>query len=175
MILSQLEALTGELTLANLAIPVVSALGFLVIGGYLAVFVLPGLIDRYLLSHIPKDASMRREWVSLAIMFALLLGLIPATYYCRASPLMGAFLAGLVFCSSHSVHLMFESQFKRVMQWLLRIFFAASIGKSSAQLIYCVSEPMGKGSWILTFIYFRLQASRCRSITSGAVQYCYKG
>lgn len=41
---------------------------------------------------------------------------------------MGAFLAGLVFCSNHDAHHTFVSQMKRVMQWLLRIFFAASIG-----------------------------------------------
>jgi hypothetical protein len=58
----------------------------------------------------------------------LLLLLMPATNYAKASPLMGAFLAGLVFCSSEPAHHMFVSQFKRVMQWLLRIFFAASIG-----------------------------------------------
>lgn len=41
---------------------------------------------------------------------------------------MGAFLSGLVFCRKHDVHVRFVSQFKRLLQWLMRIFFAASIG-----------------------------------------------
>ena len=61
-------------------------------------------------------------------MFALLLGLMPATHYCKASFLMGAFLAGLTFCRSHDLHHLFGTQFKRVLQWLMRIFFSASIG-----------------------------------------------
>lgn len=41
---------------------------------------------------------------------------------------MGAFLAGLVFCTDHDLHLEFVSQFKRALQWLMRIFFASTIG-----------------------------------------------
>ena len=40
----------------------------------------------------------------------------------------GAFIAGLSFCTNHEVHVQFVRQFKRLLQWLMRIFFAASIG-----------------------------------------------
>jgi Kef-type K+ transport system membrane component KefB len=53
---------------------------------------------------------------------------MPATHYAKASYLMGAFLAGLTFCSSDGLHHIFVRQFKRLLQWLMRIFFAASIG-----------------------------------------------
>lgn len=109
-----------------MSIPIVSALAFLSVGGYLAVFVLPKFFDQLILDHIPSSSS--RDWMSLCIMSALVLMLLPATYYCKASPLMGAFLAGLAFCSNEGAHHMFVSQCKRPMQWLLRIFFAASIG-----------------------------------------------
>ena len=46
----------------------------------------------------------------------------------KSSFLMGAFLSGLVFCRKHDVHVRFVSQFKRLLQWLMRVFFAASIG-----------------------------------------------
>jgi hypothetical protein len=61
-------------------------------------------------------------------MFLMLLALMPATYYAQASFLMGAFISGLTFCSNHEAHHWFVSQLKRVMTWLIRIFFAASIG-----------------------------------------------
>ena len=129
MILSQLQAFAAEdATTMDMIIPIVSALGFLSIGGGLAVFVLPKLLNRYILDPIGKPGDSKRDWTSMAIMFALLLALVPLTYYSKASPLMGAFIAGLVFCSDHGTHHMFVHQFKRVMQWLLRIFFAASIG-----------------------------------------------
>jgi Kef-type K+ transport system membrane component KefB len=128
VILSQLQAFVGEATVLGMLIPIVSAVFFLVIGGYIAVCVLPNILDRYVISPCESKLGMTREYSSLGLMMALLLLLIPLTYYAKASPLMGAFLAGLVFCNSEPAHHMFVSQFKRVMQWLLRIFFAASIG-----------------------------------------------
>jgi Kef-type K+ transport system membrane component KefB len=125
IVLSMLKTLTTEITVATILIPVVSALGFLFIGGYIAIFVAPQFIHRFLLGKVEERYHAKIE---LAIMFGLLLGLMPATYYSKASFLMGAFLSGLVFCSSHGLHALFVSQFKRILAWLMRIFFAASIG-----------------------------------------------
>ena len=36
--------------------------------------------------------------------------------------------AGLAFCTDHNVHATWKRQVKRVMQWLLRFFFACTIG-----------------------------------------------
>jgi hypothetical protein len=125
VVLSQLEALVGEITVASILIPIVSALGFLVLGGYAAIFILPGLIQKYVLVRFKEENHDR---VEMGIMWLLVVGLMPATYYAKASYLMGCFVAGLTFCSSHRLHHLFVRQFKRVMQWLMRIFFAASIG-----------------------------------------------
>ena len=126
VILSQLQAFAAEdASTLDMIIPIASALGFLVVGGALAVFVLPKILNRYVLDPIGEPGDSNRDWTSMAIMLSLLLALVPTTYYSKASPLMGAFIAGLVFCSDHGTHHMFVHQFKRVMQWLLRIFFAA--------------------------------------------------
>ena len=42
IILSQLGGLVGEITISGVLVPIVSALAFLIIGGYLALFILPG-------------------------------------------------------------------------------------------------------------------------------------
>ena len=42
--------------------------------------------------------------------------------------MLGAFLAGLCFCSDHVVHATWDRQVKRVYAWLMRLFFAATIG-----------------------------------------------
>lgn len=126
IVLSMLETLTVDtITASAIVIPIVSALGFLFLGGYVAIFMLPRIIDRFLLGKIPERYHSKIE---LALMFGLLLALMPATFYAKASFLMGAFLAGLAFCSSHGLHALFVSQFKRILAWLMRIFFAASIG-----------------------------------------------
>ena len=54
--------------------------------------------------------------VALTIMLGLVIGLMQATHYTEASHLMGAFIAGLVFCTDHALHVTFVSQFKRVLQ-----------------------------------------------------------
>lgn len=125
IILSQLSALTGEVTVLSIVIPIVSALGFLVVGGIIAVTWLPRLLDRFFFSRVKPE---NRGAAGLGLMFLLLLAMMPATYYLKSSFLMGAFLSGLVFCRNHDVHVRFVSQFKRLLQWLMRVFFAASIG-----------------------------------------------
>eukprot|EP00522_Entomoneis_paludosa_P012811 CAMPEP_0172442126 /NCGR_PEP_ID=MMETSP1065-20121228/2596_1 /TAXON_ID=265537 /ORGANISM="Amphiprora paludosa, Strain CCMP125" /LENGTH=819 /DNA_ID=CAMNT_0013191851 /DNA_START=224 /DNA_END=2683 /DNA_ORIENTATION=+ len=125
IVLSQLESLTGTIDAASILIPIVSAVCFLVIGGYVALFVVPGLIHKYMHPRVPAEHIGKAE---LALMFCFVLVMMPATYYLKASYLMGGFIAGLAFCTSHDLHAEFVRQLKRVMQWLLRIFFAASIG-----------------------------------------------
>lgn len=125
IVLSMLKTLTTEITVATILIPIISALAFLFIGGYIAIFVLPQMLHRFILGKVEERYHGKIE---LAVMFGLLLGLMPATYYAKASFLMGAFLAGLAFCSSHELHVLFVSQFKRILAWLMKIFFAASIG-----------------------------------------------
>jgi len=126
IILSQLTALTGEITLAGVLQPILVALVFLIIGGYIALFVISDLIEKYIFNE--GMSSKKRGVISLIIMWGFVLGLMPATHYPGASHLMGAFLAGLVFCSDHDLHVEFVSQFKRTLQWLMRIFFASTIG-----------------------------------------------
>lgn len=125
IILSQLESLSGTIDAAGILIPVVSAFCFLVFGGYVALFMVPPVLKAYVLPRFEESEHGRVEMI---IMFAFLLGMMPTTYYAKASYLMGAFVAGLAFCTSHELHLTFVRQFKRVLQWLMRIFFAASIG-----------------------------------------------
>ena len=126
IILSLLSALAGPVSVAELVIPVISAFLFLGLGGYIALTWFPRLFHRYVLAKV--RAEEKRAPIELAVMLGLLLGLMPATYYARASFLMGAFLAGLAFCRSNDLHHIFVRQFKRLLQWLMRIFFAASIG-----------------------------------------------
>lgn len=125
VVLSFLETLTTEITAKSIIVPIVSALSFLLIGGYIAINVAPGLIGRYILTRVEEKNHANME---MAVVIGLLLALMPATYYAQASYLMGSFLAGLVFCRSDGLHSLFVSHFKHIIQWLMRMFFAGSIG-----------------------------------------------
>jgi Kef-type K+ transport system membrane component KefB len=125
IILSQLESLSGTIDAAAILIPIISACGFLIAGGYAALFLLPPVMQKLVLSRINPEYHAK---VEMAVMFLLVLVMMPATFYAKASYLMGAFVSGLAFCTSHDLHSRFVNQLKRVMQWLMRIFFAASIG-----------------------------------------------
>jgi len=125
IVLSQLEALVGTITAGGILIPVISAMCYLLIGGYTALYIIPPILNNYVL---PKFAEEHHGKIELAIMFVFILALMPATHYAKASYLMGGFVAGLAFCTSHELHAIFVRQFKRLLQWLMRIFFAASIG-----------------------------------------------
>lgn len=141
--LSQLEGIANDdVTVLGVVVPVVSALGFLLIGGYLAIAVLPQYVTRFLDKYCSPD---NRGFVATGMMFGLLYLMIPATYYSKSSYLMGAFISGLLFCSDDDVHHYFVDQYKRVMQWLVRIFFAASIGFQIPVQDFGDSNILGQG------------------------------
>jgi len=156
VVLSQLSALTGEVSIGSILIPIISALGYLLLGGYLAISVLPGILEKYILCRLPK--SINRGRAELTIMLFMLIALMPATKYSKASYLMGAFVAGLTFCSSPTLHHTFMRQFKRVMQWLMRIFFAASIGFQVPITQFGSYEVIWKGLFLTVALLGKLGA-----------------
>ncbi len=114
IILSQLGGLAGEISARSVVIPIVSAVAYLVIGGYAALFLIPDFLERFIFRD--SMSGEKRGKLGIAIMMALVIGLMQATKQCKASHLMGAFIAGLVFCSDHDLHVAFVSQFKRILQ-----------------------------------------------------------
>eukprot|EP00536_Pseudo-nitzschia_multiseries_P008890 jgi/Psemu1/199365/e_gw1.235.82.1 len=150
VLLSQLQALTTTTTSSgfddndnpanantsmalDIAIPIVSAVLWLVVGGVIALWIFPellaGMVNR-VASFCPaiREANETGS-ISLAILVGLLYALFPATYFSRASFLLGAFLSGLAFCrDTTGVDELFRIQFKRPMDWLMKLFFASSIG-----------------------------------------------
>lgn len=145
IILSQLRALTGYVTVGGIVVPIVSALLWFVVGGAIALYVMPKVTDK-LLNYWQRGTNSIKEQSrvgcclptsgtdesrpieALVVMMALLLALLPATFFTQASYLLGAFLAGLSNCRNDMLGAYFLVQFKRVIQWLMRIFFAATIG-----------------------------------------------
>ncbi len=131
VVLSQLEALTVDDTVdqnraLDMVIPIISALVWLVVGGGIALLVFPKIFAA-VVAHTGMDNSSGS--LSLAVLLGIVFLLLPSTYFSRASYLLGAFLSGLTFCrDSSGVTEVFRQEFQRLIDYGMKLFFAASIG-----------------------------------------------
>jgi len=125
VIMSMLEILVDtEAKMYQYFMPLVSAVVFLSCLGYFAIFLMPRFLNR-LNSRLPETWHTP---VSFAIMIILLMAYMPLMYISKASYLTGAFLAGLSYSQIPPIHHAFINYTTNLFAWLLRIFFAASIG-----------------------------------------------
>lgn len=172
LVLSQLKALTvqGDVNVGDIIIPIISAFAWLFLGGAIALFVAPSVIRAlfdWTTTRLPskimdifrldtrdndaaRDMSDDRTAFSLIALLALFYALLPATYYSQASYLLGAFLAGLAFCQEPDLDAQFRKQFKRLIEWLMRIFFAATIGFQVPLSLFGDMKVVGNG-FLLSF------------------------
>merc|ERR1712038_1002528 len=117
IILTEIQALSDPTPMA-IALPLIVSPVLIVLIGYLAIAWIPRW-TKALMSRVPKN---HRENVILALLFIATFILVPMVHF------LGSFLAGLCFCTDHTIHHAWHHQIKRVLQWMLRIFFAAAIG-----------------------------------------------
>mmetsp|Transcript_24520 Transcript_24520/g.37837 ORF Transcript_24520/g.37837 Transcript_24520/m.37837 type:complete len:791 (+) Transcript_24520:196-2568(+) len=110
----------------DIVAPILSSFGFLIGLGYLSLTYIPTMIKEKLLRD--DYSPQKLDCIVLGIMFTLVFAYMPMLQYTKASYLMGVFLAGLTFSQIESAHETFAHNMEEVMAWLLRIFFAATIG-----------------------------------------------
>jgi Kef-type K+ transport system membrane component KefB len=158
VVLSQLKALTttnnDTVAVAAIVVPIGSALAWLFVGGGIALYVMPRLLvpleqmEQSLLvmfdrskqhKHKPdgiidNDATTttttknREQSLRMVHVVLLMVVLLPATYYSQSSHLLGSFLAGLSLC--HQRVPLFDDELRRIIDWLMRLFFGATIAFS---------------------------------------------
>ena len=140
---------TANKMVMDMAIPIVSAFLWLVAGGAIALWVFPKVLASFVegaSSRFPKFRDVNGDTKSLMVLFGLLYALLPATYYSRASYLLGAFLSGLAFCQDRTgVDKLFRKQFKRPMSYLMKLFFSASIGFQVPVRSFGDTKIIGRG------------------------------
>jgi len=123
IILTEIQAMSDP-TAVNIILPLIVSPVLIVVVGYLAIRWIPkGL--KPLMSRVPEE---KRETAILGFLFLATFIFVPMVHSLGSSHLLGAFLAGLCFCTDHTIHHAWDHQIKRVLQWMLRIFFAATIG-----------------------------------------------
>lgn len=106
-------------------LPFISSFGYLIVLGMLGITVFPRVIENRIL---PLVSESNRDQLAMVLMLVLTICYMLALNYSRASYLTGVFLAGLTFSQLHMVHASFVQHGRPMLNWLLRIFFAATIG-----------------------------------------------
>ncbi len=103
------------------------------------------IVPSYLKEIVRKFKEKSHEFVLLVMVFAAALVLAPICHYSRSSYLLGAFIAGLMFCTQTKVHIAWRNQIKRNMQLMVRIFFSATIGFHIPIQSFGDSSVIGRG------------------------------
>ena len=143
VILSELYTLANPSSVAwDFIVPIISAVGFVSVFGTLAVYAIPPLITKIEEQYKDTDAEKLQK-VFLCLLTVLSIGLMAAVHYGRSSYLLGAFLGGLSFCSAASVKLAWHRHVKSIMKWLMRLFFAATVGFQIPLKTFWTSKIMG--------------------------------
>lgn len=117
-------------------LPAIFGTIFLVLGGWLAARVAPGKLEE-LFSWIKSQTWGQggghwtaKEKVHLLLMIVFLLFYAWLTDLMKGSHLWGCFVAGMTFSGVHSSVAVWSRQTKRVNGWLMKIFFAGTVGFS---------------------------------------------
>lgn len=121
----------------DIIVPLICSFAFLGICVFLAIKVFPHLAPK-LLSRIAvkKNTSIQpRDEMHLLMMFLTLmfLGWVSSVEEVNGIPfigshLLGAFGAGMCWVNVPRSHAIWTQQLKRIVKWLMRIFFAATVG-----------------------------------------------
>mmetsp|Transcript_23926 Transcript_23926/g.58474 ORF Transcript_23926/g.58474 Transcript_23926/m.58474 type:complete len:914 (+) Transcript_23926:152-2893(+) len=106
-------------------LPFISSFGYLIVLGMLGITIFPRAIENHIL---PLVSEPKQDQLAMVLMLVLMICYMLALNYSRASYLTGVFLAGLTFSQLHMVHASFVKHGRPMLNWLLRIFFAATIG-----------------------------------------------
>jgi Kef-type K+ transport system membrane component KefB len=143
--------------------PFLASFGFLITLGGLGITMIPHVIQEFILPRFPEQ---QRDFVAIGLMFCLMTLYLPAMNYSGASYLTGAFLAGVSFSQLHHAHATFARSSHEIMVWLMRIFFAATIGFQVPASYFKESLVLRKGFVFRKWKYTCLSRSRKKKLNS---------
>jgi len=123
--------------------PVLSSVLLLAGVGWLAVDVVPHLVESKLL---PRVQQRHHNVLLTSLLCAMAVGLMAVCHRTKTFPLLGAFLAGLSFCSIAPVHHVWAHQVKRIQYSLLRLFYGATIAFEVPVATMWTSRIIGRGA-----------------------------
>ena len=140
-------------TLFDYIKPFLASFGYLAVLGYVGITYIPNLLQHRILPYFSPD---KQDVVAIGLMFLLMTAYMPLMNYTGASYLTGVFLSGVSFSQLHHVHATFAKSTHELMVWLMRIFFAATIGFQVPATYFKESEVLTKGMIFMVPILSKL-------------------
>lgn len=122
------------------------AIGFIAISCLMAIYIVPTMMHKFLSRYerSPDHSYMLRDDLHMLIVCLFIIG-YSLIGHILGSHLLGAFLAGITFSKVIRTSLLWESQWKQIVSWLLRTFFAATVAFSIPIGIMLEMEVFLKG------------------------------
>ncbi|CAJ1377871.1 unnamed protein product [Effrenium voratum] len=124
-LITEIDAIVEDGPWHTYVVPIVVMLVLVLFMSVLAVKVVPCMLDKVVL---PRVRPSNRQNVVLGLLLVATVVYMPVCKLTGSSALLGAFLAGFCFCTDEAVHNTWKRQVKRVATFLMRYFFACSIG-----------------------------------------------
>jgi len=154
---------------AQYLVPVAISIGAVAVIGPFAVWILPHVLSRWVLPRVPLAIV---EPILLLLLFALAAGLVAACQAGGASPLLGAFLAGVSFCQITSLQEVWRSQVKRMQAWLIRLFYAGNVAFNTPVQLFAKGTVWARAACLYCATLGKLSAglwATPRSLPSTAI------
>jgi Kef-type K+ transport system membrane component KefB/predicted amino acid-binding ACT domain protein len=146
MLVILINVAAGDVTAGSIAVPLVASFAFVGGGAWAAVNVMPRIKQLINRAGESRGASLQpRDEVHILIMavFVVFFGWIGALI---GSHLLGTFVAGMLFTNVPRSGLVWGRQVKRIVNWMMRLFFSASIAFSIPVSIMFTTEAFWKGA-----------------------------
>lgn len=120
---------SGDAGVGIIVLKAIAAFAFLGYGVFCGKFLYPRMFNSQLekMTHKKGVSIQPRDELQLVIMLSSLV-LYSYLGALIGSHLLGAFVAGMCFVQVPRSHGIWVIQFKRIIRWLIRIFFAATVG-----------------------------------------------
>jgi len=136
----------GEVTAGAIIIPLVASFAFVGLGVVLGIKFMPKGVKKLIKTISKNDqASLQpRDEIHIGIMilFVVFFGWVGSVI---GSHLLGTFVAGVSFAQVSRSGLVWSRQVKRIVSWMMRLFFSASIAFSIPVSVMFTFEAFWKG------------------------------
>eukprot|EP00605_Chrysophyceae_sp_TOSAG23-4_P000400 GSChrysophyteH1.ASY1.ANO1.456.1 assembled CDS len=145
MLVIMVNIAKGDVTAGSILIPLVSSFALVGFGAAASIKVMPKLktyIDRVKESRGASIQPRDEVHITLMAIFFVFFGWVGSII---GSHLLGTFVAGMLFTKVPRSGLVWERQTKRVVTWMMRLFFSSSIAFSIPVSVMFTVEAFWKG------------------------------
>jgi Kef-type K+ transport system membrane component KefB len=135
----------GDVTAGSILIPLVASFAFVGFGVFIAMKVMPnltGVLKKVTPNHLVSLQPRDEVHILLMVVFVVFFGWIGDLI---GSHLLGTFVAGVAFANVPRSGLIWTRQAKRIVSWMMRLFFSASIAFSIPVSVMFTVDAFWKG------------------------------